>query len=317
MRFHADSMEMPERGCMGNQIRKSDPAKKERRRAIWKHIIKKYILITIGTAIYATGIGMLLDPNRLAPGGVSGIAIILSKFTPLMTGTWILLFNIPLLVVGFWKFGRSLMLGTLYATVLSSLFTNLFSTFTPLSNDLIVAAALGGLCTGTGIGLVFRAGATTGGMDIVVKLLRIRYPYLKSGTIFLVLDLIVVSLSGFVFGNLTLAVYAGLVVLLSTHMMNLILYGQDEARVIYIISDRYNEIAERAMEEENAGVTFLNGSGAYTSRDKRIIFCVLRKQSAVRVIDIVKEEDPQAFLIVSSASEVFGIGYKNIRAERL
>ena len=279
--------------------------------------MKKYITITIGTFLYSAGISLLLDPNNLAPGGVSGISIILNKLTPVTTGTWILLINIPLLIIGWIRLGSKMMLGTVYATVLSSFFTNLLTLLTPLTDDILVAALLGSLCTGTGIGLVFRAGATTGGMDIVVKLLRRKYPYLKSGTIFLMLDMTVVITSGFLFRNLTIAVYAGMAVLLNSRVMDAILYGQDEARLIYVISDHPEEIAKRLLADAEVGVTYLEGEGAYSEHNKQIIMCVTRKQQSVRVVDIVKEEDSGAFLIISSASEVFGQGYKNIRADRL
>ena len=279
--------------------------------------MKKYITITIGTFLYSAGISLLLDPNNLAPGGVSGISIILNKLTPVTTGTWILLINIPLLIIGWIRLGSKMMLGTVYATVLSSFFTNLLTLLPPLTDDILVAALLGSLCTGTGIGLVFRAGATTGGMDIVVKLLRRKYPYLKSGTIFLMLDMTVVITSGFLFRNLTIAVYAGMAVLLNSRVMDAILYGQDEARLIYVISDHPEEIAKRLLADAEVGVTYLEGEGAYSEHNKQIIMCVTRKQQSVRVVDIVKEEDSGAFLIISSASEVFGQGYKNIRADRL
>ena len=279
--------------------------------------MKKYITITIGTFLYSAGISLLLDPNNLAPGGVSGISIILNKLTPVTTGTWILLINIPLLIIGWIRLGSKMMLGTVYATVLSSFFTNLLTLLTPLTDEILVAALLGSLCTGTGIGLVFRAGATTGGMDIVVKLLRRKFPYLKSGSIFLMLDMAVVITSGFLFRNLTIAVYAGMAVLLNSRVMDAILYGQDEARLIYVISDRPEEIAKRLLADAEVGVTYLEGEGAYSEHNKQIIMCVTRKQQSVRVVDIVKEEDSGAFLIISSASEVFGQGYKNIRADRL
>ena len=274
--------------------------------------MKKYITITIGTFLYSAGISLLLDPNNLATGGVSGISIILNKLTPVTTGTWILLINIPLLIIGWIRLGSKMMLGTVYATVLSSFFTNLLTLLPPLTDDILVAALLGSLCTGTGIGLVFRAGATTGGMDIVVKLLR-----RKSGTIFLMLDMTVVITSGFLFRNLTIAVYAGMAVLLNSRVMDAILYGQDEARLIYVISDHPEEIAKRLLADAEVGVTYLEGEGAYSEHNKQIIMCVTRKQQSVRVVDIVKEEDSGAFLIISSASEVFGQGYKNIRADRL
>lgn len=279
--------------------------------------VRVYLMITIGTLIYSTGISLLLDPNNLAPGGVSGISIMLSRFTPITTGTWILIINIPLLAVGWWKLGRKFIIKTIYATVMTSLFTNLLGGVTPVTNDLICAVVLGGIAVGSGIGLVFRAGGTTGGMDIIVKLLRLKFPYLKSGSIFLALDMIVVIASGFVFQNLTLAVYAGIVIALDARVMDVILYGQDEARLIYIISDKHAQIAGRLMAELDIGVTYLEGEGAYTEKDKKIILCASRKQRSPEVINIVKEEDEKAFLIVSSANEIFGEGYKSYWTEQL
>lgn len=281
------------------------------------NLICDYFVITLGSLLYSVGLSLMLDPNNIAPGGVSGISVMLSRYTPIPTGTWILLINIPLLIVGWWKLGRKFIIKTCYATVMISIFTNLLGDSRAFTNDLICAVVLGSILCGGGIGLVFRAGGTTGGMDIVVKILRLRFPYLKSGSIFLALDMMVVIASGFVFGDLTLGVYAGIVVVLNARIMDVILYGQDEAKLIYIISDRHGQIAERLMEELSIGVTYLEGEGAYTAKDKKIILCVTRKQRSVEVIDIVKEEDTNAFLIVSSANEIFGEGYKSYSAERL
>lgn len=282
-----------------------------------KKIIRDLLMMTIGALIYSAGLSLLLDPNDIAPGGVSGIAIMLSRFTLLATGTWILLINIPLLLLGWWKLGKKFIIKTCYATVLVSLFTNMLGEISVLTDDLFCATILGSICCGGGIGLVFRAGATTGGMDIIVKLLRLKFPYLKSGSIFLALDMVVVVASGFVFHNLILAVYAGIVVVLNARIMDVILYGQDEAKLIYVISDLHEQIADRLLAELDIGVTYLEGEGAYTATSKKIILCATRKQRSPEVIDIVKEEDENAFLIVSSANEIFGEGYKSYWAERL
>ncbi len=289
----------------------------EKGKKAWKRIVCDGLMMTIGALIYASGISLLLDPNDLAPGGVSGISIMLSRFTPVSTGTWILLINIPLLLLGWWKLGKKFIIKTCYATVMTAVFTNLLEKLQPFTKDPICAVVLGSIFVGGGIGLVFRAGGTTGGMDIVVKLLRLRFPYMKSGSIFLALDMIVVIASGFVFQNLTLGVYAGVVVVLNARIMDMILYGQDEAKLIYIISDRYHRIADRLLVELNIGVTYLEGEGAYTAKDKKIILCATRKQRSPEVIDIVKEEDANAFLIVSSANEIFGEGYKSYWSDRL
>lgn len=299
------------------EVRAKENQKGGKKSGVVMNLICDYFVITLGSLLYSVGLSLMLDPNNIAPGGVSGISVMLSRYTPVPTGTWILLINIPLLIVGWWKLGRKFIIKTCYATVMISIFTNLLGDSQAFTNDLICAVVLGSILCGGGIGLVFRAGGTTGGMDIVVKILRLRFPYLKSGSIFLALDMMVVVASGFVFADLTLGVYAGIVVVLNARIMDVILYGQDEAKLIYIISDRHGQIAERLMEELGIGVTYLEGEGAYTAKDKKIILCVTRKQRSVEVIDIVKEEDTNAFLIVSSANEIFGEGYKSYSAERL
>lgn len=299
------------------EVRTKENQKGGKKSGAVMNLICDYFVITLGSLLYSVGLSLMLDPNNIAPGGVSGISVMLSRYTPIPTGTWILLINIPLLIVGWWKLGRKFIIKTCYATVMISIFTNLLGDARAFTNDLLCAVVLGSILCGGGIGLVFRAGGTTGGMDIVVKILRLRFPYLKSGSIFLALDMMVVVASGFVFADLTLGVYAGIVVVLNARIMDVILYGQDEAKLIYIISDRHGQIAERLMEELGIGVTYLEGEGAYTAKDKKIILCVTRKQRSVEVIDIVKEEDTNAFLIVSSANEIFGEGYKSYSAERL
>lgn len=299
------------------EVRTKENQSGGKKTGVVKNLLCDYFVITLGSLLYSVGLSLMLDPNNIAPGGVSGISVMLSRYTPIPTGTWILLINIPLLIVGWWKLGRKFIIKTCYATVMISIFTNLLGDSRAFTNDLLCAVVLGSILCGGGIGLVFRAGGTTGGMDIVVKILRLRFPYLKSGSIFLALDMMVVVASGFVFADLTLGVYAGIVVVLNARIMDVILYGQDEAKLIYIISDRHGQIAERLMEELGIGVTYLEGEGAYTAKDKKIILCVTRKQRSVEVIDIVKEEDTNAFLIVSSANEIFGEGYKSYSAERL
>lgn len=281
------------------------------------HVIKKYLMITAGAFIYALGISLILDPNRLAPGGVTGIAIMVSRFTPIATGTWILIFNIPLLVFGWWKFGTRFIFSTVYATVMTSVFANMLAFIRPLSSDLVVAAVLGSILVGGGIGLVFRAGATSGGTDIIVKVLRLRFPHLKTGALFMLTDMTIVVASGFVFQDVRIAVYAGVVVMLNSYIMDLILYGQDEAKLLYIISDQYQQITDKLLIELDSGVTYLQGTGAYTDKDKKVILCAVRKQQSPKVIAIVKDIDPIAFLIVSSANEIFGEGYKSYNSLQL
>lgn len=279
--------------------------------------VSDYLLMTVAAGIYAVGVSLFLDPNSLAPGGVTGISIILNRVTGLETGTWILLLNIPILAVGMWKFGFRFIISTVYCTALTSMFTNMLAPVDALTNDLFLAALVGGGLIAVGMGLVFKAGATTGGLDIVVKLLRLRMPYMKTGSLFLTLDAIVVTISAVLFRNIERALYAGLAVFITSIVLDVVLYGKDGAMLIYIISDSHEVITKRLLEELDIGVTYVNGSGAYSGRAKNVIMCVIRKNLSFKAEEIVKEEDPMAFMIVTSATEIYGEGYKNIFSEKL
>lgn len=275
------------------------------------------MLITLGAFLYAIGVSFFLDPNSLAPGGVSGLAIILNRFVPVETGTLILIINIPIMMLGIWKFGIRFTISTIYCTVMSSVFINLLAPVGALSEDLLLSALVGGSLMAIGLGLVFKAGATTGGTDIIVKVLRIKYPHLKTGNLFLLIDASIVTLSAFAFKDLDKALYAGITVIVASLVMDLVLYGRDEAKLIYVISDKSETITKRLLEELDVGVTYVHGEGAFSGKEKKVIMCVVKKAMAPRVEEVVKEEDPIAFMIISSATEIFGEGYKNFFSEKM
>ena len=168
-----------------------------------------------------------------------------------------------------------------------------------------------------GIGLVFKAGATSGGTDILIKLLRLKYPFIKTGALFFLTDACIVALSGVVFQDLDVALYAGLVVVINSLLMDVVLYGRDEAKLLIIISDCHEEICRRILEEMDIGVTFLEGSGAYSKKDKSVILCAVKKQRSYRAEEIVRQEDPSAFMIITNATEIYGEGYKSFFSEKI
>ncbi|MCM1191164.1 MAG: YitT family protein [Butyrivibrio sp.] len=279
--------------------------------------VMDYAEITIASLLYSAAVSLFLDPNALAPGGVTGIAIILNRITGLETGTLVLCINIPIIAVGTWKFGWRFILSTMYCTALTSGLINLLAPLGPATTDPFLAAVAGGALMAVGIGLVFKAGATTGGTDIIIKLLRLRFPHLKTGVLFLITDALIVALSALVFKNLDVALYAGLVVFINSVLLDVVLYGRDGAKLIFIISDRHEAITKRLLEELDIGVTYISGSGAYSGREKKVIMCVMKKQISPRAEIIVREEDPGAFMIVAGATEIFGEGYKSIYSEKL
>ncbi|MBQ8143927.1 MAG: YitT family protein [Butyricicoccus sp.] len=279
--------------------------------------LKNLIIIALGSLIYAAAISNFLDPNQLAPGGISGISVILNHLTSIETGTLYLLFNVPIVALGIWKFGLRFMAKTAYAIVLVSAFTNLLAPLGALTDDLLIAGVAGGFLIAVGIGIIFKAGATTGGMDIVIKLLRGKFRHLKTGFLFLCVDVIVVTISGLVFRDLNLAFYALGTVIISGKALDFVLYGGDEAKLIFIMSDHSHAIGSRMMKELDVGVTYLSGKGGWKETEKQVLLTVVPKRLGPQVGEIVKVEDPAAFTIITSASEIYGEGYKDLFAEAL
>ncbi|HAN21290.1 MAG: hypothetical protein A2Y15_02210 [Clostridiales bacterium GWF2_36_10] len=272
--------------------------------------LKEYLLIAISCFIYAIGVSLFLDPNKLAPGGVTGIAIIIYHLTGFATGSMIIIINIPIMLFAIYKFGIKLFFSTIFALVVSSLFINLLAPFEALTIDPLLASVTGAVLVGFSIGLIFRAGATTGGADILVKLLRLKFRHIKTGIVFLLFDGLVVAASAIFLNNIDAALYAGIAVLIQAVVLDLVLYGTDGARVLYIISDYEEKIAARFMQELDVGVTYLQGYGAYTKKEKRVMLCAMRKQQLPRAREIVLQVDEEAFMIISSANQVFGEGFR-------
>ena len=298
------------------------PERKQKKTTKWLTILKNYTLLTVGAFIYAFGIAVFLDPNHLAPGGVSGISIILNSFIPIGTGIWIFVINIPLMILGLIVFKFSFLMGTLYATAFSSAIIEVIARVFPhlipdMHDHLVIAAVAGGALVALGIGLVFRGGGSTGGFDIVVKLLRRKFRHMKTGVLYLALDMTVITLSAIAFHDILVALYAVVTVFTNSTVLDMVLYGKDNAKMVYIIPDAPEAISDRLMKEVETGVTLLHGEGAYTKKDKKVLMCVLHDQQYPMLRDIVKQEDKHAFLIVTKATEIFGEGYKNHYAEEL
>ncbi len=282
-----------------------------------KKMIRKYFVITLAAILFGMGISLFIDPNNLAPGGVSGLSIILSRIFPVQPGTLFLVLNLPIMFLGAWKFGTKFIVSTLYATLMVSASTNLFEKLEPFTKNPLLGGVFGGSLVAIGIGWVLRAGATTGGTDIIVKCMKQRKPYIKTGTIFLGVDAVIIGIGGIVFGNVETVLYSVISAAVTSRVLDIVLYGRDEAKMIYIISNAADRITERILKELNIGVTHLSGTGAYKKEEKQIILCAVRKHSAYKVEEIVKEEDSSAFMIISSATEIYGEGYKSYFGEKL
>ncbi|MCI8266805.1 MAG: YitT family protein [Lachnospiraceae bacterium] len=279
--------------------------------------LKNYVILTAAAVIYAVAISLFLDPNNIAPGGVTGISILVNRFTKIPTGTVNMMINIPIVLLGFWRFGWRFICSTMYVLALITIFINSLAVYGAVTDDLLIAAVLGGALIGVALALVFKAGATTGGIDIIVKVVRTKRRHIKTNILFLAFDSMVILASWMVFQDLTVAFYAGIAVITDSIVMDKILYGSDEAKMIFVICDQPEQVKQRLFGELDLTATIIPAKGAYTNAPKEMLMIVTRKQVYPKLEEVVKDEDASAFMIVSSASEIFGEGYKDITQNKL
>lgn len=280
-------------------------------------IAKQILLCTVGSTIYAAAVSLFLDPNGIVPGGFTGIAMIIGRFVPLSTGTLSLILNVPLLLFSIFVFGIRFLGTTIYSVAVSSLMMNLIMPLGPLTENLMLASLAGGALMAIGLEIVLLQGATTGGTDVIVKLLRKRIRSISAGKFFLITDGLIVLCSAIVSKNIDAGLYAAVCIVVSSSVMDMMLYGRDQAKLIIIISDLNREITSRLLQELDVGATFLEGQGAFSGSDKEVVLCVVKKWLLGRALKIIKSVDPKSFAIVSTANEVFGEGYKPHDGEQI
>lgn len=283
-----------------------------------KHLTA-FLMITLASAVYAVGFVWCFAPNSIAFGGITGLAQIVNHLFPdIPVGVTVIVLNVPLFILG-WKFiGGRLLVSSLYAMFISSVFIDLFTTlydWQPM--EPLLACIFGGLFTGISLGLVFQQGATTGGTDLAARLLKLKLAWLPMGKLLMIIDLIAIVLVALVFRTLNSMLYGLVALYISSLVMDGVLYGLDTAKVAYIISDRNEEISHRLVHNLDRGVTILHGEGAYTGSDKKVLMCAFKQREIAAIKAAVKEIDPNAFLIVCNAHEVLGEGFRSYKKDDL
>ena len=271
-------------------------------------------IITLGAVIYALAFDWFVAPNQIAMGGVTGLAQIVNA---LPVGVLSILVNVPLFLAGWRLLGGRLLVSSLYAMAVSSLAIDVIAwmhTFPPM--DPILATLYGGAGMGVGLGLVFSQGATTGGTDIIGKLLKLKFPWLPIGKLVMIPDMVVVILAAVVFGTVNAALYGLIQMYLLSKVMDMILYGWDTSRVAYIITDRWEETVQGLL-DMNRGVTLLQGKGAYTGAEKQVLLVAFRQREIVPIKRMLREIDPKAFFIVCDAHEILGEGFGDYQKEEI
>ena len=284
---------------------------------IWNHI-RWLVLTAIGSAVFALGFALFLIPNEINTGGVSGLAMILRELLGFgSVGILTLLMNIPLFLIGGLKIGRRFFAGSLVGMVVSSVLMDVFSVLSFQTPDPLLGGLYGGVICGTGLGLVFLAGASTGGSDIVVRLVKKKYRNLPIGRISIMFDAMVVLLTGVVFRDISKALYSGVVVFVCGQVIDAMVYRFDYSRVALIVSREHAAIARAIGEKLDRGATYLHGAGSYSGQDMEIVLTVVRKGQLAELKELVMEADPNAFFVLQEAHQVLGDGFSNYSPDAL
>ena len=271
-----------------------------------------------GSAIFALGFDLFLLPNALNAGGLSGLSmVIVSVLGTGSVGSVAILLNLPLFAIAGLRIGKRFVLLSLVGMLFSAVFLDLFAGLPAPAQEPILGAVYGGFLCGLGIGMVFAAGGSTGGSDIVIRLLKQRWRGVPIGTLAILFDLSVAAITGFVFRDIACALYSGIAVFVSGQVVDAVVYRFDYSRVVLIISQHHELIAQNIASELGRGATFLNGEGSYSHRPTKVVLTAVRRQQLPRLKEIVVTVDPAAFMIVQEAHQILGDGFLRYSKETL
>lgn len=272
----------------------------------------------LGSTLFALGFALFLAPNNINTGGISGLAMVLVETLGFgSVGTLSILVNLPLFVLGGLKIGRRFFAGSLLGMLLSSVLIDAFSALSFAPPEPLIGVLYGGVICGFGLGVVFVSGTSTGGSDILVRLLKLRYRNVPIGQISLVFDGMVVVLTGIAFQDVSKALYSGVAVYLVSKMVDAVVYKFDYSKVALIISPAYEAIAEEIGRKLDRGATFLHAEGSYSGNSTKVVLVAVKKQQLAELTELVSELDPNAFIIVQEAHQVLGDGFKRYSKDGL
>ena len=280
-----------------------------KREIIWREL--KFVgTILLGCTVFSLGFDLFLDPNNINVGGITGIAMILRELLGFGSiGAYFAAINIPLFLLGYKELGRRFFIGSMLGMLFSTVLLDLLTIIPVPKIDLMLAALYGGGLPGLGLGLVFMAGASTGGSDIMAKLLRKRFRRLKLSRLMLILDIITVTLTGVVFHDITRTLYSALPLYVSALVMDSVIYGLDYSSMALIISDKYSEIVTEIARKLERGTTLLDAHGGYHGDSRQVVMCAIRRRQITELKDLVSRIDPNAFMILQDAHQVLGEGF--------
>ena len=275
--------------------------------------IRDVVGITVGCVIYALSFALFVIPRNLAPGGISGLAIVINHFfgrVPI--GVTIIILNAPLFLISFKRLGRGFLWRSIYATVMSSVLIDVMVRYTNgFEVDMLLSSVYAGVIMGVGIGVIFRFFGSTGGTDLLAQLLS-EHVGLTFGTTLLIIDTVIIVLSGVAFKSVTIPLYSILSLYISSKTIDLVQEGMSFSKAAWVVSSQPETIAARIMSELDRGVTKFTAVGAYTMEPKEVVFCVVPQSQISHLKQIVHDVDPNAFVAIMEVTETLGQGFKEL-----
>lgn len=278
-----------------------------------KRIIYDLVYDIIGCALFSAGIYTFIQPANIAPGGLSGITLMINHVVPLLPiGLLMYLFNIPLLILAWFFLGRRMTKKTIITVSINTVMLDLIiPLIVPVYHgDRLLSSVFGGILVGAGLALVFMRGSTTGGTDTLAWLIRLKIPHFSIGKALLAIDSLILLVSIYVYHDLESGLYGMISMFCTTKVIDTIIYGFDKGNMIMVFSPKNPEIAKKIMDDIGRGVTFLEGSGAYSNSKTQVLICAIRKHQYARIKSIIFDIDPNAFVTASEVSEILGEGFK-------
>ena len=279
-----------------------------------KQIFFDFISIVLSGALYGFAFIFFIEPAKISPGGASGIAAIVHYLiSKVPTGVVILVINMPLFLSGFKKFGKGFIVKSFFATLSMSFFIDLFEKILPRYNgERIISSLFAGVLVGVSLSIVLLRGYTTGGMDIAVKLIIRKKPFLPFGRIMLMFDGVIVLLASIVYRDVETALYSIIMLFASSKVIDRLIYGAEKGKLLLVITDKSKQLSQNIMRKSGRGVTVVPAFGGYTKNQKDLLFCASRIQEVSKIRNVIKETDENAFIIIAEVGEILGYGFKNI-----
>lgn len=272
--------------------------------------LRKYITILAGEIITAFAISCFYTPNKVVNGGVSGIATILYHTLSIPTGLSFAVINVILLLISLKALGKHFVGTTIVGSLLLSLFVQLFSYLPPVTTDMLLASIFGSVLYGIGIGLTLIEGASTGGTDIISRLIQCIFPHVKIGSLLLVVDALVIGASLCVFKNVNLTLYGIVALFLASFSINLLISKLNISKLAFVVSDKGVDISKCLVSESPRGVTLIKATGAYTMGEKSVLMCALKENEIPQFQRRILELDSEAFIIFSESQQIVGNGFR-------